>query len=902
MGEEAAIPPEVEVATRRFAGVRWTRDLRVGLLLGLFCLVVYNANWRVIGAGDSYPARYLPFAIWRFGSVYLDGISDLAAQGHSRGAYWITRGRGGHEISLYPIVLPVLVAPLYLPVVTYLHFSGWTERRLDRAALVMEKLTASLLAAATVGLLYLLLRRRAAPRDAIPLAIAFALGTTTWVIASQALWQHGLGELLITAALLLVTGHCTGTRAIAAGLLCGLIACNRPPDALVAAAIGLYALRWAGRRAPLFAAAAVLPAGLVLAYNLRIAGNVAGGYGLAGDASFFAHPLLPGLAGLLFSPTRGLFVFSPFLLAIPFGLRPLLRKRSFRSLTVLLAIATLLQLLIYAKADWRMGASWGPRWLTDVLPLLFWMLAPIAAAATRSGRRVLWAACGIAIAIEAIGAFWYTGAGDVAIFASGVAGHSMSAAWNPRNAPFVAELRHAPAHGDLGLDVNGSLDAVESGGRRVSAVIAGDELNVAGWTLTDGRSPATVFVSVDGKPAGWTSTFFERPDVARALHTTSPAGWRVSIVTEDLPPGLHVVSAAARAYTDGVPRFVAQSHFTVVPNPLDAARGGRVQTALRRRADPLASAARRAAAFLRASQQAPGYWLTRHTTAPRFEHPLPEMNTYLTAILVDLLDPVAARAGLDETLRRARVHLADQIEPTGLVRYHGRVDAPTIGTLGCAITPDADDTALVWRIAPGERAGALRNALDLLAGYRTSEGLYRTWLAPRESFQCIDPGKDPNPPDVGIQMHVFLFLAKTDPPAARALCQALGKTIADERLWVYYREAPLIPILRQADLRQAGCPLSIPEARLAPEPGQEAWVSAARQLARLSRSDGPAPDPAATRALLQSLAADDFSALRRSPPLLYHNDLTASVRRFYWSEEFGYALWLRLYLENATPR
>lgn len=39
--------------------------------------------------------------------------------------------------------------------------------------------------------------------------------------------------------------------------------------------------------------------------------------------------------------------------------------------------------------------------------------------------------------------------------------------------------------------------------------------------------------------------------------------------------------------------------------------------------------------------------------------------------------------------------------------------------------------------------------------------------------------------------------------------------------------------------------------------------------------------------------------MKLNPPLLYHNDLTASVRRFYWSEDVGYALWLRLYLESA---
>jgi hypothetical protein len=51
----------------------------------------------------------------------------------------------------------------------------------------------------------------------------------------------------------------------------------------------------------------------------------------------------------------------------------------------------------------------------------------------------------------------------------------------------------------------------------------------------------------------------------------------------------------------------------------------------------------------------------------------------------------------------------------------------------------------------------------------------------------------------------------------------------------------------------------------------------------------------AIRHLLAQLGRDDFLALRRSPPLLYHNDQTATVKRFYWSEDFGYALWLRLY-------
>jgi hypothetical protein len=251
-------------------------------------------------------------------------------------------------------------------------------------------------------------------------------------------------------------------------------------------------------------------------------------------------------------------------------------------------------------------------------------------------------------------------------------------------------------------------------------------------------------------------------------------------------------------------------------------------------------------------------------------------------------------------LQQARHHLAGQIEAGGLVRYHGRPDAPTIGTLGCAITPDADDTALVWRIAPGAHPELLPIALATLDQFRTSEGLYRTWLAPRDRYQCIDPGKDPDPADVVIQMHVLMLLAQVDPPAAHALWRVLGRAIDEDHIWVYYRNAPLLPILRQCDLQRAGYSLRLPRSRLQTAvPGQGDWVAAGQLLQRILGAGGLPPASAEVLDLLRRLSQDDFSSLRQSPPLLYHNDLTASVRRFYWSEEFGFALWLRLYYENV---
>jgi hypothetical protein len=276
------------------------------------------------------------------------------------------------------------------------------------------------------------------------------------------------------------------------------------------------------------------------------------------------------------------------------------------------------------------------------------------------------------------------------------------------------------------------------------------------------------------------------------------------------------------------------------------------------------------------------------------------MNTYLTSLLVDLLAPVARHRGLEDALARARRHLAAQIEGNGLVRYHGVPSGPTIGTLGCVIPPDSDDTALVWRIAGrGAADPRARRMLRKLARYRDWRGLYRTWLSPPVNYdQCLDLRRHhANPADRVIQMHIYLMLRALEPTAARDLCGALRRSAGDQGDWVYYERAPIVPYLRGAQLRQLGCRLALPRGRLARVgPGQRLWSDVVTRVVATSVAK---PNPTARRAiddLLTRLSAHDFTLVRRRPPLLYHDDLrTAAAPRFYWSEDAGYALWLRLY-------
>lgn len=887
-------------AFRRIGG----RDVVIAMLLGLLSLLVYNANQRSISAADTYAARYLPFSIWQNHSLTLDPILTVAAQGRKppategKGdtAHWIMKVPGDRYVSRFPIVVPVILTPFYLPAVIYLDQPGADPALFDTVARVMEKLCASSMAALSVGLLYLLLRRRSDAGLAAILSLLYAFGTTTWVISSQALWTHGLAQLLIVATMLLLTGPRTVLRVVLAGLLCGLIAANRQPDTILAAGLGIYGLWWAGRTRPLLVLSGLVPVALALAYNIMLVGNVAGAYVLDVRPDSYdvilSGNMAEGIAGLLVSPTRGLFVFSPFLLFVPWFIRRVVAEQPGRGLTIAVGCAMLTQLLFYAMIDWRQGMSFGPRWLTDMLPMLMWMLPPVVKALARNGRVAFGVASLVAISIQAIGAFWFTGVAETPVITA-KGPDRMRPAWDIGNAAFIVELDHPPVKADLIVDLRGNIDVVSVlPGGHDAADGTGRQLEVFGWALANNHSPVDVAVLIDGRPNGATKEFFARADVEEALGQASPAGWRLTVPIDTLAPGEHQLAVLVRATEGGEPRLLKQTSFVVAPEA----------EALEPVTD-LPAAARRARQMLARDQQADGYWLTAYTSAPRFEQPRQELNTYLSAVMLDLLNPVAEAAGADDMLAKARQHLAAQIEQTGLVRYHGRPDAPTIGTLGCAITPDSDDTALVWRLAPGEKRELLQPALATMTQFRRPDGLYQTWLAPRNEYQCLDPGHDPNPADVGIQTNIFLFLDGVDKPAARSLCEALSKKAGDNDIWVYYAKAPLMVTLRLADMEKADCRPQFPKARLQTDvPGQEIWIRAADQLRQVTGLPPSYEVYQRTLELLTDMAADNFSLIGRTPPLLYHNDLTATVNRFYWSQDFGYALWLRLYFENETMR
>ena len=256
-------------------------------------------------------------------------------------------------------------------------------------------------------------------RMALIIACAYGLGTDVWSMSSQSLWQHGPNELFLAMGVFHLTRINQGAwHAGMCGLANAAATWCRPTGALVVIVVGVY-LAIANRRA----LAAYMLSGLPLAialvwYNwqylgapLRFGQTDIEALALAktGDGAIWQTPLWQGAAGLLVSPSRGLFVFSPFLiLALP-GMWLVCRRSEYRVLRPLVVAIVLIWCVEFKHFDWWGGWSYGYRHIVDTMPLLTLMLVPILPWLLR--RRV-WAGVFIllliwSIGVQALGALAY---------------------------------------------------------------------------------------------------------------------------------------------------------------------------------------------------------------------------------------------------------------------------------------------------------------------------------------------------------------------------------------------------------------------------------------------------------------------------------------------------------------
>lgn len=448
--------------------------------------LVYCGNiTSYMGATDTMPAALLPWHILNSSSPADVGVASVLSLDEYQPFFndtgtWINASafmslNHGHYLSNYPIVTPVLLTPFYLPPFTVLKVLGTPLDLRDplflKAVFGCEKLYAAALAAIGAVVMFFALRRLFGPKIAVVGLIVYAFGTSTWTISGQALWQHGLAELLLAIVIFVIAGvpanpdgkrGVTKTTTIILGACSALLCFNRPTDAVFLLPIALFVFKSDDRNWVLYILSAALVAFPFYFYNLYYFGGPFGGYGV-GTTVWENIPST--LAALLVSPSRGLLVYMPVaVLAIP-GVAVMFKRDRLWAVWFGMIVATL---VYYAGWPyWWAGGCYGPRFLTDLMPLLVVFACAAIDYITKVNRPkakyILLVLATVlvvtSIAIQAIGALWYPSYGFEWGRGQAITLDNQSLLWDWHDTQIgrcFAWMGGTPPHG-YSVDANGTV-------------------------------------------------------------------------------------------------------------------------------------------------------------------------------------------------------------------------------------------------------------------------------------------------------------------------------------------------------------------------------------------------------------------------------------------------------------
>jgi hypothetical protein len=461
-------------------GRRAERPWRMAALLFLIHLGIYQINFDVETGGDATCSTYLPailmtsgrlsitptsmpvmfrwhlrtaqgitpirFSRWedRIGSSTADKLRRSGELTVGDPRYYLTSSIRSDRVTgevIYVNTFGPVPGLLALPAFVVMHAGRGDPLERPLELWQTAKFVASALVAGSVAFVYLSARFFAGSRKSILIAVSYGLGTCVWSISSQALSQHPPTEFFLAmGSYFFLRSRQHRPWVFASGMAYALAVACRPTTALVVIAIGAFLVLVDRRSVPQYLLG-VLPVAAALAgYQAYYHGSPfsVGRFAVdreiavqkTGSADLWGTPLWEGMAGLLVSPSRGVFVFSPFLFfALPGFIYAWKNARveSLRPLTV-----AIVALVIVASKwfDWWGGWCFGYRPLVDTMPLLAILLAPaIERVASRKIYGSIFALLlAWSIAIQFVGAFAFDGVG-----------------WNARIEEHTVNLSHRSA-------------------------------------------------------------------------------------------------------------------------------------------------------------------------------------------------------------------------------------------------------------------------------------------------------------------------------------------------------------------------------------------------------------------------------------------------------------------------
>ncbi|MGB6295171.1 MAG: glycosyltransferase family 39 protein [Rivularia sp. (in: cyanobacteria)] len=361
-------------------------------LVFIISMIVYLANGVTIGSGDTVPNSLLAFNFLENHTFHLDAFRDsyLCTEGN---CYFFVEGINGHLSSTYPIGSAIVTFPLYLifyaflklPHIYYSIPIDLTSASFEEHRLFYEKLAATISTSSTVAIFYLSTKLKFNHSISLVSTFIFAFATNSWMTGSQGLWQHGISNLALTNIIFcLLKANRTSKKSqqkwlLFAGIACGLLPSIRPTSALYVIAAIIYSI-FTYKRKSIYLFTGLISVFPSIIWNLYYFGNLRGGYSQMFPESpyiFTLNHFIIALSGTLFSPSRGLLVFSPVILLSLAGAYLLFKSRyseDEKLIGCLTIASTILLFSYFFYIVWWAGYSYGPRFMTDIMPVCCYLI------------------------------------------------------------------------------------------------------------------------------------------------------------------------------------------------------------------------------------------------------------------------------------------------------------------------------------------------------------------------------------------------------------------------------------------------------------------------------------------------------------------------------------------------
>ncbi|OGL44062.1 MAG: hypothetical protein A2161_14540 [Candidatus Schekmanbacteria bacterium RBG_13_48_7] len=347
------------------------------IIMFIFAFVlISHFQCKVTNSSDSKWVIPLAMSIIYEGNTDLDEYKTIIEPGDYR-----VENVNGHLYSLYHLGVLLLVVPIIycidkaLPIFSGVFLSDCNNKFFE----TLERFLASYFIALTAVFIYLIAIKMLNKKGpALFTVFVFSFCTSSWSTASRALWQHGPSMLMLTVCLymiILAKDRPWLIQFMSIPLAYSYVI--RPTNSISVIILTIYVLVQFRNYFTKFIFWGLLIAFPFCIYNLYVYGTLFTTYYKV-EMIFTNKKFLSGALGILISPSRGLFIFTPVFLFSIYGMYITLKEKSTPTLNYfLVAIILLHSFVLFSYSNWWGGWSYGPRLFADMIPFFIYFLIPV---------------------------------------------------------------------------------------------------------------------------------------------------------------------------------------------------------------------------------------------------------------------------------------------------------------------------------------------------------------------------------------------------------------------------------------------------------------------------------------------------------------------------------------------